>query len=368
MDLPFSKFNTNQRKELIARNLRSRNSRIDVFSVDLIWVPRFTKWAEPLTPYFPSSTMDAMLDVAAQTCYVDGILYAVPLYLDIGVLYYRQDMIRALPDGKAIESRILSSITWEELLSLGKQHFPEQPWYLFHGANYEGLVCTFNEILGQELQNRRTGEFIDFTSTRVIERVAFMRQLIHSIGATPVEVLQMTEDPCIEYALLHDIPFVRGWPTVNNEVDQRFDPEKFSQMRIAPVPHFAGERSTPVFGGWNLMLSRHSPVKDEALLFMQFVVSQSGQDVFYRSNSQLPVLKRYYQPGENADARLIQLAAMMEQGLFRPQHPDYTRISDVLADHLHMALTGEMSVRDAMKSVQARISGGLPGTVRMGSP
>ena len=44
INLPFTKFSTNERNELLARTLRSNSSRIDVFSVDLIWVPRFAIW------------------------------------------------------------------------------------------------------------------------------------------------------------------------------------------------------------------------------------------------------------------------------------------------------------------------------------
>lgn len=48
IDLPFSKFSTNERKELLARSLRSKSERIDVFAVDLIWVPRFARWGQPV--------------------------------------------------------------------------------------------------------------------------------------------------------------------------------------------------------------------------------------------------------------------------------------------------------------------------------
>jgi beta-glucosidase len=39
INLPFSKFTTNERKELLARALRGKSDRIDIFSVDLIWIP-----------------------------------------------------------------------------------------------------------------------------------------------------------------------------------------------------------------------------------------------------------------------------------------------------------------------------------------
>lgn len=57
IDLPFIKFNTNLRKELLARSLRNRNTLIDVFAIDQVWNARFAKWAEPLTPYFPAKTI-----------------------------------------------------------------------------------------------------------------------------------------------------------------------------------------------------------------------------------------------------------------------------------------------------------------------
>src|SRR3989304_9804646 len=52
INLSFEKFSTNERKELLARYLRSKNDRIDIFSIDQIWVPRFAKWGVPLDKFF----------------------------------------------------------------------------------------------------------------------------------------------------------------------------------------------------------------------------------------------------------------------------------------------------------------------------
>ncbi len=52
VNLPFTKFSTNERKQLLTRALRSKSSRLDIFAVDVVWVPRFVKWAEPLAKYF----------------------------------------------------------------------------------------------------------------------------------------------------------------------------------------------------------------------------------------------------------------------------------------------------------------------------
>lgn len=350
VDLPFSKFNTNQRKDLIARNLRSRSSRIDIFAVDLIWVPRFTKWAEPIAPYFSPRYLRDLLSESLETCYVNGLLYALPLYIDIGALLYREDMILALPDGEAINERIKVSISWEELLGIADKYFPDQPVYMPQAEAYEGLICNFNEILGQSLLDPETGKVVDLTDSLIIARIQFMRDLI-TTGKSPKDVLHMTEDDCIHYALENDVPFIRGWPTANIHSGERFDPTKFDKIRIAPLPHFEGSPPTPVFGGWNMMLSKHSPVKEAAITFMRFAASYEGQQMLFQSEGTLPVHSNFYltdyTPDEERE-KLQLIYQMMKQGMHRPAVEEYTLISDIISLRLHQILGGEIGVEEGM--------------------
>lgn len=351
VDLPFSKFNTNQRKDLIARNLRSSSSRIDIFAVDLIWVPRFTKWAEPVAPYFSPNFLGHLLSESLETCYVDGLLYAVPLYIDIGALLYREDMILALPDGEAINERIKASISWEELLQIADKYFPDQAVYMPQAQAYEGLICNFNEILGQSLLDPQTGEIVDLTDSLIVARIQFMRDLITS-GKSPEEVLFMTEDDCIHYALANDVPFIRGWPTANIHGGERFDPTKFEKIRIAPLPHFKGSAPSPVFGGWNMMLSKHSPVKEAAIKFMRFAASFEGQQMLFQSEGTLPVHSNFYLADFTPDEEREQLQSiykMMKQGIHRPAVEKYTLISDILSQRLHQILAGELAADQGMQ-------------------
>jgi multiple sugar transport system substrate-binding protein len=67
INLPFEKFSTNERKELLARYLRSKSDRIDVFTVDQIWIPRFTKWSLSLDNYFNLDERKKLLDYGLET-------------------------------------------------------------------------------------------------------------------------------------------------------------------------------------------------------------------------------------------------------------------------------------------------------------
>ena len=79
VDLPFSKFSTNERKELLARSLRSKSNRLDIFSVDYIWTSRFAKWCEVLDPYFAEYAQTKIISPTIQSCISDGKIVAMPL-------------------------------------------------------------------------------------------------------------------------------------------------------------------------------------------------------------------------------------------------------------------------------------------------
>ena len=147
VNLPFSKFSTNERKELLTRSLRSKSEKLDIFAVDLIWVPRFAKWSEPLDSYFSIDEKKRLLKDAMKSCVFEGTLVAMPMYLDIGLLYYRRDIIRKLPDADAVEKRLQESMTWEEMAHLRKRlAYMNKPFYLFPAKDYEGLICNYLEL------------------------------------------------------------------------------------------------------------------------------------------------------------------------------------------------------------------------------
>jgi ABC-type glycerol-3-phosphate transport system substrate-binding protein len=109
VDLNFSKFSTNERKELLARSLRSKSDRLDVFSVDYIWTPRFAKWCVDLNPYVPAAAQRNIIPPAIRSCVYTDRLVAMPLYIDIGVMYYRTDVIGRLPNAAEIDRKLTVS-------------------------------------------------------------------------------------------------------------------------------------------------------------------------------------------------------------------------------------------------------------------
>lgn len=358
VDLPFEKFSTNERKELLARSLRSKSEKLDVFAVDLIWVSRFARWGEPLDAYFPPDERGKFMATALASCVVGDTLVAAPMYLDVGLLYYRRDLIRKLPDGAAVERRLKAGVTWDELEALRRRMgYDRRPFFLYPAKAYEGLVCCFLEhAVGDDStylgQNRLV--MTEPAAKKALTRLSrFVRE-----GWTPQEATGFDENQSYRYFLDHDAVFVRGWPNfIENFAGFYSDTAKLSAVERAPVPHSRGNASRSVFGGWNLMVSRASSKKAEAVEFIKFLQSPRSQRLLFERSGFIPVHAEVYR-----DASLIashpELSfyhRLVQRGFHRPMIVDYTRTSDVVSHFLHRAIRGELGVDEALRQADAMV-------------
>ncbi len=359
VNLPFSKFTTNERKELIARSLRSHSSRIDIFTVDLIWVPRFAKWAEPLDRWIDPVHSGKIMTQALQSCYHNERLVGLPQYLDVGAMFYRRDLLERIPDYEALIKKLRRGISWEELLAL-KEYFPQSYLYNFQGKAYEGLMCNYVEIvhgMGGYLQE---AQHLNLQHPVQEEALVFLRSLIVE-GYAPQALVDFDENASYEFALLNDIPFFRGWPSFPEEFlkDPRFA-SKVSFLELAPIPHFEEKTSTSVFGGWNLMISRDCQNKAEAVTFLKYVTDLPAQQALFAKGRYLPVNRAFYERGgiamdrKNADV----LLKMLQNGSYRPALEDYTKNSDIISFYLNRALKGEIESKAALRGAEDFIKSG----------
>lgn len=363
IDLPFSKFSTNERKELIARSLRSRSSRIDIFAVDQIWVPRFVKWGEPLSKYFMQTDLSRIVPQALQTCYCQNTLIGIPLYIDLGVLYYRRDLLERVAGGRQICERLKASIAWGELLQFGQEAFAGKPIYLFQGDSYEGLICNYFEILGNMGGEVFQDGKIQFNTPAGRRSAQFMLDLIKKYHFSPPEVTTFNERESYYYALAHDAPFFRGWSSFLKDMPiSNQDSAKVRYLDIAMLPHFDQNPPVTIFGGWNLMISKYSTKKLEAYQFLKFVLEEETQKILFETSGYLPILMRLYEDPEIiANYPYIEyLKKMMATGRHRPMLIEYTKISDILSFYLNKVLKGEMPVETALSLVDETIYGNQP--------
>lgn len=345
IDLPYEKFSTNKRKELITKNLRNSTSRIDIYAIDVIWGERFIKWAEPLNSYFSLEETNLIFDAAKNYCYFDSSLYSIPFFVDIGVLYYREDLIKEMNNYESLLEKIKNGISWQDLISLKT---PKSRYgYLFQADSYEGLMCNFFEIVGRNSFFSSDYENLEFNREVVSERLNFISDLIYKKKFITKEVTNFDENKTFKFALENDVPFFRGWPTGKKNIllDER-SIYKLNYLNFAPLPKFAGESPASTIGGWNLIVSKNSKYKDESIAFIKFLISKSSQQFIWEENGYLPVLKFFYSDSSYLDKypELELFNSLIENGVYRIRHPQYTRISDVFTENLNLYFRRELSI------------------------
>jgi multiple sugar transport system substrate-binding protein len=359
VDLPFEKFSTNERKELLARSLRSSNEKLDIFAVDLIWVSRFARWCEPLDPHVGPAERERIIPVARESCVRDSVLVAVPLYIDIGLMYYRGDLIDELPDGAAVTEDLRHSMSWQEFLRLRRRlGYEGRPFYLFQGDAYEGLVCNFLEFAVGLDPHFLDSNRIDLDRPAAREALQMMVDMIHRDKITPAAVQGWDETRSYDALLAGEGVFVRGWPNfVENYLARGGDTLRMGRIRKAALPHFPGEKPTSILGGWNLMVSKFSKKKPQALEFIRYLQTKEVQQLLYETAGFIPTSRAVYEDSlyMRAHPDLAYHYTLVSRGFHRPFLADYTRMSDILSHYLHLALSGELPVAEALRGAAARI-------------
>ncbi|MBK8947053.1 MAG: extracellular solute-binding protein [Ignavibacteriae bacterium] len=362
INLPFSKFSTNERKELLARSLRSKSKKLDIFAVDLIWSARFAKWAEPLDKFITPNDTAKLLNQSLESCIFKNHLVALPMYIDVGIMYYRKDLLKQIPNYLDVEEKIKSGISWEDFIGLRKYFILDKnQFYIFPADNYEGLVCSYIEILYNYSSHKIVNETFDIKSEENKNSFKLIYDVFHNFNISPISVSEFNENDCYDYFIENDAIFLRGWPSSERDFISLAKWENIdSKVGKAPIPHLNGNNPFSVLGGWNIMISKYSEHKNEAFQFIKFILEENSQKEMYEIGSYLPVLSSLY-----SDKNFLQEypdlkknKELLDKGVHRPFLEDYTKLSDVISFYVNKVIKKEITIEDALEKADETIKTG----------
>lgn len=358
INLSFEKFSTNERKELLARYLRSKNDRIDIFAVDQIWVPRFARWGVPLQKFMDSKEISSIIPNALQTCYHKDTLVAVPLYIDIAVMFYRDDLLKKIPDYNAAVNELNKSITWEKFIELHKKDNSKNPFYIFQADDYEGLLCSFTELMADQNNPMvsKDGKIL-INTPEGKKSLQLLVDLVNKYGVSPKDVSFLKENESFRYFAKNNGLFLRSWSSMLDDKVEYLTDEMRSNLRMAPLPHFENTNPTSVYGGWNLMVSQFTEKIPEVIKFAKFLMSEESQKIMYEEGGYLPTNKKLYDDSvfvaKHKEINFFK--ELFKTGVHRPFMENYTNVSDILSYYINSAIKGEISVDKALQEAELKI-------------
>jgi multiple sugar transport system substrate-binding protein len=355
IDLPFKKFSTNERKELLARTLRSNSDRLDVFAVDQIWVPRFAKWSAPIANFLPKFNKNDFLNYALETCYYNNKLLAVPLNIDVNMMYYRSDLLEKIPGYDTLKSSLKNSITWHEFLILSKKFNQKtNPFYTFPADDYEGLVVSFMDLILSQDRNYFNNNNFNFNTPIAKKALKLLYDFINIYHISPESVVNFNEASSYRYFIENNGVFLWGWPSYEKDKKNLYKSTFKDKLLVkAAMPHFKNSPPTTILGGWNIMVSKYSKKKNEISEFLKFVTSENAQEILYANGAYLPILNTFYNDSLYLKKYpdLIFKKKLLDSGVHRPFLEDYTRISDIISFYVNKALKKDIPINDALSKI-----------------
>jgi multiple sugar transport system substrate-binding protein len=287
--------------------------------------------------------------IAADT--VEGVLYAVPWYVDAGVLYYRRDLLEKY--GQSVPR------TWPDLVRTAQAITARQKGlygFVWQGKQYEGLVCNVLEYLwgngGDVLRNGRPV----LNSPENIEALAFLRDLIAVYRVTPQLVTTVMEEPTRHLFGDGKVLFMRNWPYAWNIFARDGSPVK-GKVGVAPLPSFPGHASASTLGGWQLGINRFSRRPEAAETLVRFLTSASAQKELARTVGYKPSRTSLYRDPDllREQPFMTSLAGILAAARPRPVTPYYMMITQVLQPGFSAVIAGTSTPAAAVASMQEQI-------------
>jgi multiple sugar transport system substrate-binding protein len=340
-----------QRHQLYVQWLNARAGEPDILQLDVVWTPEFAAagWLLPLDRWKPDASAFFPSTIAANTWV--GSLYAVPWYMDVGMLYWRTDLFPRAP------------ATIDELAADARRARSKAVPYgiVWQSARYEGLVTSFVEFLGAFGGRILTEDGrVVVDSPEGIHALTFMRDLITS-GAAPSDVLTWHEEES-RFAFQNGAAaMMRNWPYAVTLLKQPRDSRVAGKFAVAPMPGGTGGAPTATLGGGALAINAFTTHPDAAWKVVEFLTAPEQILDRSRLSGYPPRTALYDDPrlGEILPIPLALARSIVERAVPRPATPIYSQLSELLQIDLHRALSGQVppdrALHDAARAMTALI-------------
>lgn len=345
---------TTERLSQYLQYLGAESPDIDVYQVDVIWPAILEHHLADLSDAFTTETAD-FLPAIVQNNTLSGKLLAIPWYVDVSLLYYRDDLLQKYGFDEPPQ-------TWDELTTMAE--FIQQKerdvnpniWgYVWQGRAYEGLTC--NAIEWQAAEGG--GLIVDPTRRAQVNTPGAIRAFERAAGwvgkISPPGITTYSEEESRQFFQAGNAVFMRNWPYAYSLVNGKESPIA-GKVKTAPLPAGSAGRAATL-GGWQLAVARYSRHQAAATELVRFMTSPYAQKRRALTASVLPTRPALYDdPDIAAEFPFIPtMRRTLDSAVARPSAvtgADYNEVSTYYFQHVHRVLTGQATAAEAMADLE----------------
>ena len=344
---------TDEQHQFYVINLEGKSSDFDVLSMDVIWVPEFARsgWLRDISHLItPEDKEDFFPGPMEAVVYKDKV-YAIPWYIDAGLLYYRKDLLQ--------KYGFSPPKTWQELVEIAQYITSKEPelyGFIWQGKQYEGLVCNILEYFWSNGGDILEGDRSVINSPENIHTLQFVRDLIAKYKITPPLVTTLTEEPARHIFGNGKAVFMRNWPYALNIFEMEGSPIK-GKVGITTLPSFKEGKSASTLGGWQLGINRYSKKVEAAEKLIKFLTSSEAQKTLALTIGYKPTRRSLYKDEDliREQPFITKLYDIFMKAKPRPVSPYYMMITQVLQPEISAAISGIKKPEEALNSAHIQI-------------
>jgi trehalose/maltose transport system substrate-binding protein len=331
----------------------------DLCEIDIIWPGIIGDNLVDLAPYL-GDNVKAFAPELLRNYKVHGRLVAVPTFVDIGVLYYRTDLLRKYGFHNAPES-------WDDLehmatvIQTGERRAGNRDFwgYVWEGRAHEALTCNALEWQASE----GAGNILEPDGTIHVcnpQVVRALRRAQSWVGTiSPRGVLAYTEDDSLNVWQAGNAAFMRNWTDVYGDVEAPRSPTR-DRFGVAAMPRgTAGHSGT--LGDIAIGVSKYSPHRALAIEAIKQLTSEAIQRKRAVETGSIPTRTSLRErPEIMAETPLHGAAAskVMAGVVARPSlvaGESYDAVSRAYFNAVHAVLTRQLTAEVAMAQLETEL-------------
>jgi trehalose/maltose transport system substrate-binding protein len=347
---------TTEALRLYQKLLSGKGGEIDVFPLDMVFAGTLAADLLDLKTHFDQKFYSRLPQSLLRNNIIDGRLVAVPWYIDIGVLFYRTDLLAKYglePPKTFAEFRNAAQTVQQGERKAGRKSFYG---YLFQGDAYEGLTCNVLEWLsGNQAAYISDSGPLALTSPKVIETVETIGPLAHEMS--PTAVTSFDEKKSRELFLKGDAAFLRLWASSYTFLNGK-DSSLKGKVGMVPIPPMKmGSSASGMLGGYSLAVAKNTKHAEQAISLVKYLSSDEQQLTWASTTDAIPpsqdLLNDPRSGVVHSQARLVSFA--ISTSSIRPSstlRESYPMFSDKLARAVHEALKSPQKTSVLLRGAQ----------------
>ncbi|MFH8133261.1 extracellular solute-binding protein [Pantoea osteomyelitidis] len=321
----------------------------DVVLFDDMWPAEFSKFnmLKDVTSDFTPELKSKIFAGALTTVTWKDKQYGMPWILDTKYLYYNKAML-------AKAGITTPPQTWQQVMEqsqiLKQKGIVKYP-LVWSWSQAEALVCDYTTMVSAFKGDFTTNGKLDFTNAGALKAVSFMKDSLDK-GVTNPNSREYLEEDVRKVFSNGDAAFALNWTYMYNMANDPKQSKVAGDVGIIAAPGDAPGEVASMNGSMGLGVTQTSSHPDQAWQYISYLTSQPVQNKYARLS--LPIWKSSYQdPAVRKDQEALIDAAdkALNVMLMRPIIPDYSRLSNMLQQHLQQILQGQETPEAGMQTL-----------------